>query len=63
VFSKGFLKYSDVNYYDVSITIPDFVEYLPKNNKGKYYVTEWIVGKNDTRERFIKILQGVNNGD
>jgi len=34
-----------------------------KNNKGKYYVTEWIVGKNDTRERFIKILQGVNNGD
>lgn len=45
-----FLEDSDMDFHEVGIEVPEFVDYL--TGDGNYFVPEWIVSESDTKENF-----------
>ena len=56
IYSKSLLQNSSVKYHKVNIKIPEYVDYFLKEYKDEYFVPEWSIGENDTKEKYMKIL-------
>lgn len=56
IYSKSLLQNSSVEYYKMNIKIPEYVDYFLKEYKDEYFVPEWRVGENDTKEKYMEIL-------
>ena len=45
-----------VKYHKMNIKIPEYVDYFLKEYKDEYFIPEWRVGENDTKEKYMEIL-------